>query len=711
MDNFNKPKKTKTSLSRRQKQIIQILLQSAEKPVTVTAIAERLKVSSRTILRELPLIENWMNENDFQFIRKTGVGLQIAEHQENLELIRELLSLEKTAMVLGKEERRRRLIGELLFHTEPVKAYSFTSEYGISEGTLFGDLDHLDAWLMDHQVELVRRQGVGIFIQGDEKAIRQAVVSAVFDLYDINQIVGLLPIGNDSGSQEPIDLTESELPPLLVFLSGEERFLAGKILEEFRLSLDVRFRDSAMVGLYIRIALAIYRISSGCSIQDAPQDPELLQEHREYQAVKKVSRKLAESYHLDMNEAEVQNMAEHLSSARIWADASAISDPVRSINIRQFVTSLVGIVQNMTGLEFHEDPILMEDLVNHFSSVLEQNKKDMFPASMQMEPIQKEYPEIFSAAETAMEMLSDTFSTRNIMKEDAGFAAMHFAASAERLLTENERVTIVVVCPLGIGASRMLASSLSRNLHNVEILRTVSAFDLDADELRKEGVDLIVSTTDLNTDFPYVRIGKVLKTGDRVSLQDRIDQINTSRISGKLKKTAARPAKAGLADIRRIAGITREVLELIDHFRILQLLSIPDFQTLLEQAALLFAGSDLEKAEFLDSFRKREQNGSTYIEEMHISLLHCKSTSAKHSRFGYIRLEQPLQTKEGPVAGAVVMIAPERFTFECLEPVSRLSALLIEEPGFLQALQNGDTSSGAAIAEAELVKYCNNSII
>lgn len=703
MGNTNKYKKTKTSLSRRQKQIIQIIAQMDSKPITVSAIAEKLKVSSRTILRELPLIEEWMSENDFRFSRKTGVGLQILEGPANIELIKELLEIEHTSRVLGKEERRRRLLGELLFSTEPTKAFSFTSAYGISEGTLFGDFDYLEEWLAQHEVRLIRKQGVGIYIEGEEKAIRQAIINAIFDLYDINQIMGILPIGQHIMDDDNKTLTE--YPPLLSFMAGDARMQAAKLLEEFRSTLGVRFRDSALVGLYMRIALAIYRIRAGKVIQTPPPKWEELVDLREYEVVKAVQNRGWENERIEINENEVLCLAEFLSSARIWTDASFFSDPLRSINVRQYVTSLVRIVENITGLAFQGNRILMDDLVSHFTTVMDRNHRDTLLKYAQIAPVKKNYPEIYSAVETAIHILGDEIADKEVLEGDTGFVVMHFAAAAERIQAEQEKVVVAVVCPLGVGASRMLASSLTRALPNIEVRRTISAFAISANELREEGVDLIVSTTELNTNFPHVTISKVLQAQDRMKVQNRIDEINRGRLAKKTKKTSGLNSGIGLEDIRRTSLITAEIVELIENFRILQLMGVRGYRELMNQGSQLFAKNDQEKKLIFDSFLKREQMGSTYIKEMEIALLHCKAKGISHSRFGYVRLEQPLKTEEGLIVGAVVMIAPGHFSQDFLEPISRLSALLIEESGFLQALKQGDTATAASFVELALVKY------
>lgn len=703
MGNTNKYKKTKTSLSRRQKQIIQIIAQMDSKPITVSAIAEKLKVSSRTILRELPLIEEWMSENDFRFSRKTGVGLQILEGPANIELIKELLEIEHTSRVLGKEERRRRLLGELLFSTEPTKAFSFTSAYGISEGTLFGDFDYLEEWLAQHEVRLIRKQGVGIYIEGEEKAIRQAIINAIFDLYDINQIMGILPIGQHIMDDDNKTLTE--YPPLLSFMAGDARMQAAKLLEEFRSTLGVRFRDSALVGLYMRIALAIYRIRAGKVIQTPPPKWEELVDLREYEVVKATQKRGWENERLEINENEVLCLADFLSSARIWTDASFFSDPLRSINVRQYVTSLVRIVENITGLAFQGNRILMDDLVSHFTTVMDRNHRDTLLKYAQIAPVKKNYPEIYSAVETAIHILGDEIADKEVLEGDTGFVVMHFAAAAERIQAEQEKVVVAVVCPLGVGASRMLASSLTRALPNIEVRRTISAFAISANELREEGVDLIVSTTELNTNFPHVTISKVLQAQDRMKVQNRIDEINRGRLAKKTKKTSGLNSGIGLEDIRRTSLITAEIVELIENFRILQLMGVRAYRELMNQGSQLFAKNDQEKKLIFDSFLQREQMGSTYIKEMEIALLHCKAKGISHSRFGYVRLEQPLKTEEGLIAGAVVMIAPGHFSQDFLEPISRLSALLIEESGFLQALKQGDTATAASFVESALVKY------
>ena len=49
----------------------------------------------------------------------------------------------------------------------------------ISEGTLTADLNQLETWFTKYQLKLVRRPGLGVFIEGTEIARRQALTSFI----------------------------------------------------------------------------------------------------------------------------------------------------------------------------------------------------------------------------------------------------------------------------------------------------------------------------------------------------------------------------------------------------------------------------------------------------------------------------------------------------------------------------------------------------
>ncbi|MCC8076061.1 MAG: HTH domain-containing protein [Clostridiales bacterium] len=171
-------------LTSRQVSIIQMLTKTGSEPITVSAIAKKLGVSSRTILRDMPAIEAWFAENNITFVRKPGVGLMLQEKPGTIRQIQELLDAEQVKPAYSRRERRRQLLGELLCAREPVKSYVFLSRFHISGGTLSHDLDALNDWLSVCGIQVIRRPGVGILLEGNEFGCRQDAANTAFETMD-----------------------------------------------------------------------------------------------------------------------------------------------------------------------------------------------------------------------------------------------------------------------------------------------------------------------------------------------------------------------------------------------------------------------------------------------------------------------------------------------------------------------------------------------
>ena len=94
-------------ISSRQKEIILLLAQNtSNKPITISEVAKELNISTRTVLRDMTKIESWLDENDFKFIKKPGVGIYLDETLDSKQFIIELLQEEKIEKVIQKKKEK-----------------------------------------------------------------------------------------------------------------------------------------------------------------------------------------------------------------------------------------------------------------------------------------------------------------------------------------------------------------------------------------------------------------------------------------------------------------------------------------------------------------------------------------------------------------------------------------------------------------------------
>ena len=673
----------KNRLTTRQKEIIQILTRfSASRPVTVSMISEMMDVSSRTILREMPRIEQWMQENDFRFERKPGVGLILHENQENRNLILDLLEIESVRKIFTKEERKRRILGELLYAKEPLKSYYFLSDLHISEGTLSSDLDDIARWLKEYNIELIRRPGLGFFLQGKERDYRQVIANLLYDTVDDNQIMQML-------RGEPRDEAEKISVQNRVF-GMIDREIATKV-EEILLStakrLQIRYADSAFIGLIVHISLAVTRIRGGEKIEMEPEKLRKLMMRPEFSIAEEISDQIKEAFDITIPKDEIGFITMHLSSSRLWPTDERMRC-IENIDMRRLVRQMIDCVEAELHVRLNSDRLL-EDLCNHMAPALSRLAMGIPIENAQIDSIRAEYPDIMRATAKACEIISREMHLDKIPDAEVAYLAMHFGAAMERTMQESKTVSVVVVCPTGVGTARILEAGLKKEFPDINVVGAISAFQIDTEQLRQDGIDLIISTVRLDTDYPWLCVSPILQPQDKRELESRLAMHRAK------PRMIASPRRRAMTDedIVRITEMGQELMNLTENFRFDTLHTVRSQDELIAAAGRLFAENESAAADIEEGLYEREQVADTYIKQLFALLLHCKTNMVQHARFGYLRMEPPLYENGHIIMGAFVLLIPEGEDSQKSiqqQLIGAVSGLLIEDKTLLDQLREGD---------------------
>ena len=83
------------------------------------------------------------------------------------------------------------IISELLEKKEPTKLFYFSSIFKVSEGTISHDLDKVEKWIKKYRLDLVRKPGLGVYLTGNEKTFRKAMINLMYENLDENQILNI----------------------------------------------------------------------------------------------------------------------------------------------------------------------------------------------------------------------------------------------------------------------------------------------------------------------------------------------------------------------------------------------------------------------------------------------------------------------------------------------------------------------------------------
>lgn len=691
----------KNKLTSRQKDIIQILTKfTASRPVTVSMISEMLGVSSRTILREIPRVEQWLTQNDFHFIRKPGVGLILDENVENQKLILELLEIESVQKDYSKEDRRRRILGELLYAQEPLKSYYFTSKFHISEGTLSTDLDEIGKWLERYQIQLIRRPGLGILLEGSESSYRQAIANLIYDSIDQTQIAQLLR-GEVTPQVNPVAPMHNRVFDLL---DHEMTAKVEKVLVETEKKLHIQYADSAYVGLIVHISLAIKRLQNNEKIemgQDKLQKAMLLPE---FSVAEEICDQLKDIFQIRIPKSEVGFITMHLSSAQIWPMHSKTRRSIDSMNLRQLASEMIQKVEEDLGIPLHGDGRLIDDLCNHMAPAISRLSMGLTIENSQIDSIREEYPEVVQATEAACEILCNEIGVEEIPESEICFLAMHFGAAMEKQLEKMQRISVVVVCPTGVGTSRILEASLKKAFSCIEVKGVISAFRIDPQKLQEQGIDLILSTVNLSTDFPWICVSPILQAKDRRQIESMVVSLQSKK---RLHPVGQVWSDVTGNDVQQIVYVGIELLDLVDNLKFETMKTAKDRVEVIAKAGLMFAEDDRMAAAIEADLYERDQMADTYVKQFHVLMLHCQTDMIEHARFGYIKLEPPIYENGRVIFGSLVMLAPISQSEDYVPHhlVGAIGSLLVENKTLLDQLRAGDWNGSRASIAAGLEVY------
>ncbi len=287
---------------------------------------------------------------------------------------------------------------------------------------------------------------------------------------------------------------------------------------------------------------------------------------------------------------------------------------------------------------------------------------------------------------------------------------MHFGAAMERKEKQNRRISVVIVCPTGIGTSRLLAADLSKEYPELDIQSSMSAFELNNNKLLRDGIELIISTVKLEIGFRYVQVNPILTSQDKMLLKSKIDIIL------RQKKEDASPFEyipnfITEQDVQYISMLGREIYQMLDNIKIDHAPILHNRQELISYAASIFADDFLMENHLHNILKTRDNLADTYIKPFHALLLHGASPLISHPTFGYVRLELPFYEDGKVILGAIVSFIPHGALNKVSAAImSEAIGSLVEEPRLLEAIRAERTDDVYKLLESALLRFYRRTV-
>lgn len=670
---------------------IMLRLCKAETYVPVAEIAKELGVSAKTVVRELPEVEARVNEYQLTLDKKTGAGIGIRGSEEAKQQICALLEASEEELSYSPEERRTMMTGKLLQNQEPVKLYEFTSTLKVTEGTISNDLDKLEPWFNAHQIILIRKPGLGIYIEGTEQNIRKAIVHYIYENINEDQLLTALYENLAEPAQREGSAVEKSEQYLLNLVDVKIIRQLEISIREVEAELQYKLADSAYVALIVHLALAIQRIRKNEKIEIEQIFLIELKKKREYAIAEQIAHKMATVFAVSVPEDEIAYITMHLLGARNQYTKNGTSIKVLdNYHLVKIAKQMMKIAQEETGKYLVSHEKLLIGLVNHLGPSISRLKMNLDIRNPLLKDMQAHYPELLAVSRKCAAVLERELRMK-LPEAEIAYIAMHLGAAIEdgdSMAKMEYRVAIA--CPTGMGSSRMLATRVRKEYGNLTIVDLISAIHLDEAYLNYMRVQFIISTVSIQQcTLPVIVVNSLLLKDDREKIDRQIHMLSNAGPEHAEESAVSLDFRERLEAMQEYG---QSILEILKNLFVVR----DEASQTIDEAISRISGMLMEEQNKREELRRalldREAHGGTLIAGQRMILLHCRSTALSFLQFGIIQFRHDLSQgkEEKQIQTAIVMLAPDNSSKQNIETIGYISKTLLDRWGFIEILHKGD---------------------
>lgn len=532
--------------------ILETLLRS-QSSLTAREIGHQLGISPRMVRYRLPWIASWLREAgiDLHNRPRYGIHLNASPHMRSI-VLKQVEAFNSRPLLPRRAARHHVLLLYLLTRNEPIIISRLEQIVQVSRSTVLRDLDVVQHWLADHQLELLRRPHFGLRVVGKEYNRREAIVSLLQSAVAQPYLLSLL-----GGPTAPSGMKEGRLIPLVrtfpSFWHSLELFYASKLITSSEEALKLQFSDDSHVALALHLAILIQSVLQGNHIDVSERDIENLQQREEFRVARHVASRIEHRFDVMLTESEMAWIALLLLGrrpTRAMSDLAQQSGRAEDIalEVRSTVDAMLSLASSHLHPALRVDQELMHHLAFHLESVFEQLRFDISIRNPLLDDVKDRYPYIFEVAKRSVQVLEERVG-KQVPEAEIGLIAMHYAAAMERLRRPpGAKTRVLVICHAGVATAWLLVSRLRAEFPGIDIVAVMPALDLQRQPSLADA-DIIVSTIPLQShDLRTVVVTPFLDDDDIARLQQALALEQASARAGwdAPKRGLRQPALAEL---------------------------------------------------------------------------------------------------------------------------------------------------------------------
>ncbi|MCR0273995.1 PRD domain-containing protein [[Clostridium] innocuum] len=459
-------------LNERTKRIINIVLKQSSE-ITIKALSEDCRVTTRTIYKELEKANEWLDAKNLPKIEVIRGRIQPFSASVKPFFDHAFKSEDNSDdYIFTPNERTKIIICQIILSNEPVYVEDFMRSCFVSRNTIFTDLQVVIAQLQLYQLNLMYEKKSGYRIEGNPIRIR-----ALFFLY-FNMLEPVLSAGK------------------LLFLQPQVLEAKVKQLAKVEEALGQHYVYNDMLAL---AAMLPVMEAGNDKLGFSDTSIQWIQASREHD--------LVETYFPTLAELEKVYLTLHFLGGRLESYSSQETDEY----LMEIAKNLVAEFERIGCVTFCAKEELTQNLYYHIASSIYRYQFGIQIGNPMAEDIKREYPYIFDTMKETVRYLEQQIKVQ-ISDSEIAYLSLHFGAALENANYQEQYLRILVVCINGVATGNMICHELQRILPQAKIVGVMPTSKLNNPQ---QICDLIISSVKLQTVVPVIVVNPILNDFDR----------------------------------------------------------------------------------------------------------------------------------------------------------------------------------------------------
>ena len=484
-------------LEKSQKEFLMLLLEN-ENPQSIQLIQDQLDISRRTVYYIVNKINDVFYDLRMEPINnKRGQGYYLTSDQKKV--VDSILHSDGTLQNLSPDERVHYLICWMMYPKANIHIENIMELFDISRNSVFNDLKDLKSEIEKYDVSLYFDIKNGYMINGQVFSKRALL------LYYLKILLKKIHYK----SIEFLDVSEVE-----TFYSR---------LQQISLKMHNEYDDYNLLAIACLLNIVHY--------VDEKFDFSIL-ELRDLEKTEELH--MIDKYFQDLNVHERLYLTIHLLGSKAGS-VIRLDDSQRDIQLFELALHLVDLFERQTSCDISEKNELVNSLYMHFKLSMYYYQLSIQISNTLLEDVKENYGNLYQMIKNLCESMDDEFPFI-LTDSEISYITMHFGGHLKQVQGKfYALIRVLIVCPSGISTSTLLKREVEDLYANVTVIAATAAENIAQ---YKENIDFIVSTIDLDTDIPWIKVNAILTKDDKskiasmMSLNMQTYKLNKDNFSG-----------------------------------------------------------------------------------------------------------------------------------------------------------------------------------